>query len=75
MKKNLKFAETFVGCGGSHNGFKQLGFKDIFVNDNNDVFLESLKKNSHSKNLKFFNNPIEELSKLDILKIANLEKG
>ena len=75
MKKKLTFAETFVGCGGSHNGFKQIGFKDIFVNDNNKIFLESLKLNSPSKNLKIFNNPIEDLSKMDILKIVDLKKG
>ena len=39
MMSNLKFAETFVGCGGSHIGFKKVGFQDVFVNDNNGVFL------------------------------------
>lgn len=31
--KNYTIFETFVGAGGSHLGFKQNGFKSIFVND------------------------------------------
>ena len=30
---NYTIFETFVGAGGSHLGFKNNGFKSIFVND------------------------------------------
>lgn len=33
MKTSLTIAETFVGCGGSHLGFKKNGFETVFVND------------------------------------------
>jgi DNA (cytosine-5)-methyltransferase 1 len=74
MKSTLKFAETFVGCGGSHIGFKNVGFKDIFVNDNNDTFIESFKLNNSSENCIVFSEPIEELAKRNILNIINLKK-
>lgn len=75
MKSTLKFAETFVGCGGSHIGLKNVGFKDIFVNDNNDTFIESFKLNNSSENCIVFSEPIEELAKKNILNIINLKKG
>jgi DNA (cytosine-5)-methyltransferase 1 len=75
MRKKIKFAETFVGCGGSHVGFKELGFEDTFANDNNSIFLESLKANNHKNNLLIIDSPIEALAKKDILKISGLDKG
>jgi len=75
MSKKIKFAETFVGCGGSHVGFKNLGFQDIFVNDNNSIFLESLKINNLDSNLRIFNSPIEQLSEKNILRLSDLQKG
>ena len=36
----LTVAETFVGCGGSHFGFKKSGYKSVFVND---IWLDSIK--------------------------------
>ena len=32
-EKVFKIAETFVGCGGAHLGFKNNGFKSLLVND------------------------------------------
>jgi len=42
----MNIIETFVGCGGSHIGFKRQGFKTIFVNDIWDTALETLKYNN-----------------------------
>ena len=50
MKPNLKFAETFVGCGGSHIGLKNIGFEDVFVNDNN----KTLAKRPKCDNISMF---------------------
>ena len=38
-------AETFVGCGGSHFGFKKAGFDTVFVNDIWKDAIETLKLN------------------------------
>ncbi|MEI6850982.1 MAG: DNA cytosine methyltransferase [Candidatus Saccharibacteria bacterium] len=46
MKKKYTIAETFVGAGGSHVGFKQAGFTAIYVNDFDDNFLETLVTNN-----------------------------
>ncbi len=45
--KGLTIAETFVGCGGSHFGFKKAGFDAIFVNDIWDDALKTLKLNDN----------------------------
>jgi len=42
---NLKIAETFVGCGGAHLGFKNNGFKTSFVNDVWDESMITLQNN------------------------------
>ena len=73
--KKLKFSETFVGCGGSHIGFKDAGFEDIFVNDNSNIFLETFRANNLKGKCKIFHEPIEDLSKRNLLKEANLKKG
>ena len=44
-KKQYKIAETFVGCGGAHLGFKNNGFKTSFVNDVWDESMITLKEN------------------------------
>ena len=75
MKPILKFAETFVGCGGSHIGLKNIGFEDVFVNDNNKTFLESFKLNNPSEKCKVFCEPIETLANRNILNITGLKKG
>lgn len=45
MKKEYSIIETFVGCGGSHFGFKKAGFKPLFVNDIWNDALQTLKIN------------------------------
>lgn len=51
-QKNEQFtiAETFVGCGGSHFGFKKSGFKSIFVNDIWDDAIKTLMQNDKDLN-------------------------
>ena len=48
MKKanSYTIAETFVGAGGSHLGFKQNGFKTIYINEFNKDCIETLKYNN-----------------------------
>jgi len=41
----ITIAETFVGCGGSHFGFKKAGFKSVFVNDIWQDAINTLKQN------------------------------
>ena len=48
--KKYTIAETFVGAGGSHLGFKQAGFNSIYVNDFNDNFLKTLTINNPELN-------------------------
>ena len=43
----FKVAETFVGCGGSHFGFKKSGFKSVFVNDIWEDAINTLKQNDN----------------------------
>ena len=47
-KKIFNIAETFVGCGGSHFGFKKAGFKTLFVNDIWEDAINTLKMNEPS---------------------------
>lgn len=75
----MKFSilETFVGAGGSHLGFKQNGFKSVFVNDVSDLCIKTL----------LYNNPeikesaivsVEDITKLngeEILRQIHFEKG
>ena len=49
-QKDFTIAETFVGCGGSHFGFKKAGFKSIFVNDMWDDAIETLRINNSDLN-------------------------
>ena len=44
--KHYTIAETFVGAGGSHIGFKQAGFKSVYVDDFDDNFLKTLVNNN-----------------------------
>jgi DNA (cytosine-5)-methyltransferase 1 len=43
--RQFTVAETFVGCGGSHFGFKKSGYKSVFVNDIWDDAIQTLKLN------------------------------
>ncbi|WP_432481454.1 DNA cytosine methyltransferase [Moraxella sp. ZY200743] len=48
MKTNKDYTifETFVGAGGSHIGFKQNGFKSVYVNDDNKDCIDTLLLNN-----------------------------
>ena len=43
--KQFKIAETFVGCGGAHLGFKNNGFTTSFLNDIWDESIITLRQN------------------------------
>lgn len=43
---NYTIAETFVGAGGNHIGFKKEGFKTKYINDINKDCIETLTKNN-----------------------------
>lgn len=45
-KKQYTIFETFVGAGGSHIGFKQNGFKSVYVNDDNKDCIATLLLNN-----------------------------
>lgn len=46
MNKAYTIFETFVGAGGSHIGFKQNGFKSVYVNDDNKDCIDTLLLNN-----------------------------
>lgn len=46
MKSEYTIFETFVGAGGSHIGFKNNGFKSVYVNDNNIDCIKTLLVNN-----------------------------
>lgn len=52
--------ETFVGAGGSHLGFKNNGFKSVFVNDLEQVCIDTL----------LYNNP--EIAKSAVVKVQDM---
>jgi DNA (cytosine-5)-methyltransferase 1 len=43
-------AETFVGCGGSHFGFKKSGYKSVFINDIWEDAIKTLTQNDPDLN-------------------------
>jgi len=63
--KKLRFtiAETFVGCGGSHFGFKRAGFEAVFVNDCWNDAIDTIKLND--KDLSHDKIFLEDINKLD----------
>lgn len=46
MPKQYTIAETFVGAGGSHLGFKNNGFKTVYINEWSKDCIETLKYNN-----------------------------
>ena len=52
--------ETFVGAGGSHLGFKNSGFRSVFVNDIDETFMKTL----------LYNNP--EIEKTAVISVADM---
>lgn len=62
--RRYTIAETFVGAGGSHCGFKAERFKTVFVNDISKIFIETL----------LHNNPeIRETSYISTISIENVD--
>lgn len=70
-------AETFVGAGGSFLGFKNKGFKSIYVNDIDKNFLKTLIYNNPEIEKEAFvdDRPIEEVEAESILKETGLKVG
>ena len=62
-KKTYTVGETFVGAGGTHVGFKEAGFKTLFVNDINKDCLKTL----------IYNNPELKESKVYDCSILDLD--
>ena len=77
MKKKYLIAETFVGAGGSHLGFKQMGFKAVYVNDFDDNFLKTLLINNPELEKEAFvdNRNILDVNGKSILNNIKLKKG
>jgi len=78
VKLNNKYTiiETFVGCGGSHLGFKKNGFETIFVNDIWKTSLDTLSENNKElDDNQIICNDINNLCKEDLLSKYNIEKG
>jgi DNA (cytosine-5)-methyltransferase 1 len=74
MSKEYTIAETFVGAGGSHLGFKNQGFKTLYVNEWNKDCIETLKYN----NPEIFENAIidnKDINNIDLQFLSNKLKG
>ena len=54
--------ETFVGCGGSHEGFKRAGFESLFANDIWEDSLKTLKQNNNDCNLNIVHDDINNIT-------------
>lgn len=76
MKHFYTIAETFVGAGGSHVGFKQAGFKAVYVNDFDENFLQTLIINNPELNEGAFidNRSILDVDAKSILNKTGLKK-
>lgn len=76
-KKQTPFtiAETFVGCGGSHLGFKKFNFEPVFLNDVWDKALDTLKYNNPDDVDKVVLGDIRELCEQDLCKKYKIAKG
>jgi DNA (cytosine-5)-methyltransferase 1 len=55
-------AETFVGAGGAHLGFKQAGFKTLWVNDIDIDTIHTLVQNKAVEESQCFTCPVEEIT-------------
>ena len=61
--KKYKIAETFVGCGGAHLGFKRNNFETCFVNDIWDESMVTLKNNFELKENQIYECHLKEVNK------------
>ncbi len=73
--KNYTIFETFVGAGGSHIGFKQHGFKSVYVNDvNTDCINTLLHNNPEIKETAYIDNQsIIDIDTKNLLKNIKLQ--
>tara|TARA_B110000967_G_C18844079_1_gene540996 strand:+ start:125 stop:1501 length:1377 start_codon:yes stop_codon:yes gene_type:complete len=70
--KKFKIAETFVGCGGAHLGFKQNGFETCFVNDIWDQSMITLKNNFDLKENQIYECHLKDVNK-EVLESNNVD--
>ncbi|ELA09325.1 site-specific DNA methylase [Moraxella macacae 0408225] len=77
MTKQYTLFETFVGAGGSHIGFKQNGFKSVYVNDcNKDCIATLLLNNPEIKDTAFIDcQSILDIDIDNLLTNINLKQG
>ena len=70
-------AETFVGAGGSHLGFKNNGFKSVYVNDIDENCLKTLLYNNPEikETAIVSNQDITTIDGKEVLKNINMKKG
>ena len=66
MTHEHTIAETFVGAGGAHLGFKKAGFKSVFVNDIDSDTIATLIDNKVIEKEQCFTCPIEELTETQL---------
>lgn len=66
-KSKYTIVETFVGCGGSHLGFKNNGFETLLANDIDKNMISTLLKNNCITEDKTITCPISELTDTKIL--------
>ena len=64
MDERLTIVETFVGAGGALLGFKQAGFKTLFVNDIDSDMIQTLVQNQAVTEEQCITCPIEELTEV-----------
>jgi len=76
-RKIYTIGETFVGAGGSHLGFKEIGFEAVFINDCEKEYLETIVFNNPElkENCFIINDYIQNINTKEILKKANIKKG
>lgn len=73
--QKLTIVETFVGCGGSHLGFKD-DFKPVFVNDIWKTSLDTLRQNNKElKEHQIIEKDINELCKEDVCKEYKIKQN
>lgn len=74
--KEYTFVETFVGAGGSHCGFKNVGFKTIYAADNTPEMMETFRHNNPEVPEELaVTEDIKKTNGEKILKLNNLKKG
>ena len=75
-KRKYTIGETFVGAGGSHVGFKEVGFEAVFINDCEKEYLETIVYNNPElkENCFVINDYIQNLNTKEILKKGNIKK-